>query len=156
MRNIYELFMCFKNIWDPNPYSENCTRSPPLRATLWFAYRLFLRYLWMELRDIYVLFMCFKNIIDLNFFLIDADYTSESHRLIQAPPVLPTLLDVMMLHLCALWIYKTRDPITKIHQLLSLEVHRWHQLFSRYHKAELGFIHVLLMCFKNIRDRNRY
>ena len=58
--------MFFKNIQDHNAYFQNITQIPPLRATLWFVYRLSLRYLLMQARNIYVLFLCFKNIQDLN------------------------------------------------------------------------------------------
>ena len=50
----------------PNPCFENFTQIPPLQATLWFMYRLCMRYLEMRLRNIWALFMCLNNIDEPN------------------------------------------------------------------------------------------
>ena len=61
------IFMCFKNIRDPNPYSENFTWTPPLRATLWFKHRLFYKYYRMPMCYIYDILEC--NIQEFNRYL---------------------------------------------------------------------------------------
>ena len=130
VRLSHVLFVYFKNIQNPNLYFLNSPRyhpyEPPSDSCITCVFDI------LECAT----FKCWRTSTNRTPILKTypahrtSDWTSNS-----SVACLPILSYAIVLHLCILWIYKTRVPITGIPQFLALAFPREteRQLFSKYH-----------------------